>query len=193
MKLVKTHQERGGLAQSKKPFYGEFRVRHGHLEARERVIPWSRMKDKLRGQESAEVTPTKAPFCGQGETPTPKESMILDVQVNTSRQTKLTIACQMPALPPLSSSWLKPWFKLDLTGDLSLGRLVELVYVPPVQKHSRWGQTNDWEWVGITGMACRKGWHKKESEKQRARERERNGIRGMYALGGYRHGAVSQC
>lgn len=66
------------------------------------------LQDKMRGQESAELTFTKAPFCGRGETPTPKESMILDVQENTSKEAKFTTACQVPALPPLSSSSLKP-------------------------------------------------------------------------------------
>lgn len=66
------------------------------------------LKDKLWGQESAELTLTKAPFCGRGGTPTPKESMILDAQVNTSKETTLTIVCQMPPLPPRSSSSPKP-------------------------------------------------------------------------------------
>lgn len=112
------------------------------------------LKDKLRGQESTEPTLTKAPFCGRGETPTPKESMILDVQVNTSKEVKFTIACQMLALPPLSitKALIQSW----PTEDLSLGHLGAQVYFPSVQKHSWWGQTKDWEWEGITGIACRK-------------------------------------
>lgn len=38
------------------------------------------------------------------------------------------------------------------TEDLSLGHFRALVYFPLVQKHSRGGQTKDWEWEGITGI-----------------------------------------
>lgn len=135
-------------------------------------------KTKPRGQESGEHA---------------HKGTILCLRRNSNTQGKYDTGCtgkhfQGSCWLFLSSSSLKLWFKLDLCEIWVWGVSVRWVYFPSVRKHSGWGQTNDWEWAGITGIACRKGRDKKK--------RERDMVLGVciryWMQGGYRDGAVSK-